>query len=103
MVKDSAGSKIRALPTPMPPSQEEYDRHQIDHCEYQAWCRACVAGRGKADAHHGLDDEFPGVAKVSCDYCFMGKVVEDEQMCQDCLPILVHFSMIGFVGASVFI
>ena len=26
-------------------------KHAVDHLPYQSWCRACVAGRGKADGH----------------------------------------------------
>ena len=50
-----------------------------------------MAGRGKADAHYGLDDDdLRGVAKVSCDYWFMGEKVEDECLSTMCLPVLVH-------------
>ena len=69
---------------------EERRRHEIDHLPFAGWCRACVAGRGKADQHFGKDHDEDAVARVSCDYCFMGEKVEDEKLSDKCLPILVH-------------
>ena len=85
-----SGSVVQPLPQPVSPTSEERARHEVDHCPYQAWCRSCVAGRGKADAHFAQQGDESGVACVACDYAFMGEKVEDDAMSQNCLPILVH-------------
>ena len=71
------------------PTAAERARHKVDHCPYHAWCRSCVAGRGKADAHFRRESEEEGVAYVATDYAFMGEKVEDDRMSDRCLPILV--------------
>ena len=81
---------MNPLRVPNMPTQEERDRHEIDHCPYQSWCRSCVAGRGKADAHFARESDDLKIDCVACDYCFMGELVEDERMSDKCLPILVH-------------
>ena len=72
------------------PTEAERASHDASHCPYQAWCRSCVAGRGKADAHFARESDEDGVACVACDYCFMGEMVEDEKLSSKCLPIIVH-------------
>ena len=86
----TGGAKIIPMPVPSAPTAEERARHDVDHCPYQAWCRSCVAGRGKADAHFARESDDSGVACVACDYAFMGEKVEDEKLSSKCLPILVH-------------
>ncbi len=81
---------MRPLKAPPAPTAEERAKHEVDHCPYQAWCRSCVAGRGKADAHFRHESDEAGVPVVACDYAFMGEKVEDEQLSDKCLPILVH-------------
>ena len=45
---------------PEQPTAAEVQEHErIGHEPYRSWCRACVAGRGRADAHVGR----PGVEK----------------------------------------
>ena len=95
-VANAGGGVIRALPSPHLPSAEEVARHNVDHCPYQSWCRSCVAGCGKADSHFRRESDDLKIPCVSCDYCFMGESVEEERMCERCLPILVHkFFQIG--------
>ncbi|CAK0871008.1 unnamed protein product [Prorocentrum cordatum] len=65
-------------------------RHEIDHMPYAAWCRSCVAGKGKADPHFLKTSDDFGVQGVACDYCFMGDAVESDKATDKCLPILVH-------------
>eukprot|EP00959_Pyramimonas_sp_CCMP1952_P425675 8916420-Pyramimonas_sp.AAC.1 len=57
---------------------------------YAAWCRSCVAGKGKADPHFLKTSDDLGVQGVACDYCFMGDAVESDKATDKCLPILVH-------------
>ena len=66
------------------PSKRERLEHELTHLPYRSWCRHCVRGRGKNDAHRKMDAEASHeVPHVSMDYCFMG---QDEEKC---LPILV--------------
>ena len=80
----TGGGGVVPLLAPGMPTAAERARHEVDHCPYQAWCRPCVAGRGKAES------EEEGVACVATDYAFMGEKVEDDRMSDRCLPILVH-------------
>ena len=89
-MEDTEESKLKMLKMPIKPTDEEVHRHNIDHAPYRAWCRACVAGRGKADPHKDQDGEPGQVPTIACDYCFMGEKVEDDKLSDKCLPIIVH-------------
>ena len=66
------------------PSKRERQEHELTHLPYRSWCRHCVRGRGKNDAHRRMDAEAShDVPHVSMENCFMG---QDEEKC---LPILV--------------
>ena len=71
-LEETRSSLIVALRRPEEPTAEERRRHEMDHLPFAGWCRACVAVRGKADQHFGKDHDEDAVARVSCDYCFMG-------------------------------
>ena len=69
---------------PAQPSQDERDAHEANHLPYRSWCRHCVRGKGKSDAHKQLDAEKQhSVPTVSMDYCFMGHDDDDKT-----LPVL---------------
>ena len=53
---------------PNMPTPEERTRHEVYHMPYAAWCRSCVAGRGKADEHFLKTSDDSGVKGVACDY-----------------------------------
>ena len=57
------------------PTAAERARHEVDCCQYQAWCRSCVA-----DARFRRESEEDGVPYVAADYTFMGEEIGD---CQD--------------------
>ena len=43
---------IRARAVPVGPTRQEREDHEAaGHVPYGSWCRACVAGRGRSDAH----------------------------------------------------
>ena len=84
------GAAIRPLPQPAMPTAAEIARHEVDHCPYQSWCRSCVAGRGKADAHFAHQGDESNIPCVACDYAFMGEKNETEEMTSKNLPILIH-------------
>ena len=72
-LEDTRGGAIVPVRQPEMPTLEEDNRHMVDHCPYASWCRACVAGRGKATSHYQLDHGEDAIASVHCDYCFMGE------------------------------
>ena len=41
---------------PLGPTRLEREEHERAHEPCRAWCRACVAGRGRADPHHPRDE-----------------------------------------------
>ena len=75
---------------PRMPTAAEKPRHEVDHCPCQAWCRSCVAVRGKADAHFRRESAEDGVAYIAMEFAVMGEKVEDDRVSDKCLPILVH-------------
>ena len=42
---------------PQMPTPTERTRHEVDHIPCAAWCRSCVAGKGKDDGH--FEDRTP--------------------------------------------
>ena len=71
--ENSEESRMKVLPVPMVPPPEEMKQHGIDHTPYRSWCRACVAGGGRADPHRKQQAEAPrSIPTVSCDYCSIG-------------------------------
>ena len=42
---------VRTLPRPTTPTQEEIDKHNIDHLPYRDWCPYCVEAFGRERAH----------------------------------------------------
>ena len=62
------GGGVNPLRVPSMPTQDERDRHEIDHCPYQSWCRSCVGGRDKADSHFARERESDDL-KIDCVAC----------------------------------
>jgi hypothetical protein len=59
--------KVRpALPTP-----QEVAEHEATHTPYRSWCRHCVAGSGRREAHVSVSEASrdENCVTVSCDYC----------------------------------
>ena len=71
---DEGKRAIAPLRAPSAPTLEEVEEHEAaGHCNYRSWCRACVAGRGRSDAHvtDGLSDEN-ALPTVAIDYAYLG-------------------------------
>ena len=54
----------RVKKAPMESSREERAEHEILHEPNRSWCRACVAGRRRSDAHFArtnVEKQFPTV------------------------------------------
>ena len=65
---------------PVAPTQEERDRHRIDHLPYRSWCPECIEGFGRERAQHAHEDERQ-VPLVVCDYLYItsrGVFARDE-------------------------
>ena len=67
-------ARPRILRDPGDPTPQEVDEHNVTHMPYRAWCRHCVAGRGKEDPHRRVKQESKeaGIPVSSVDYCFFG-------------------------------
>ena len=90
MKDDAETGGVKALPSPWQPTALEVDEHMVSHCPWRAWCRHCVAGRGKADHHRALEDEWAKqVPTLSLDYCFMGEKDDGNELSAKCMPCLV--------------
>ena len=69
---------------PSDPTPQEIEDHEATHVPFRDWCRHCVRGKGKLDAHGNIGaEEEHTIPHLSMDYCFMG---QDESKT---LPILV--------------
>ena len=54
------------------PTAAEVQEHEISgHEPYRSWCRACVAGRGRADAHVGRPGVDKGVPIIGVDHGYL--------------------------------
>ena len=65
--------RVRAIPRPNTPTQEEIDKHCIDHLPYRDWCPYCVEAFGRERAHHSHSTEERDIPLVSLDYMFIAK------------------------------
>ncbi len=59
------------LSSPIKPSAEDVDRHNLTHLPYRNWCPVCVKAKGREDdhrrgAHH--EEDASGLPIVSLDY-----------------------------------
>ena len=78
-------SAVRPKSSPQGPSTLEREAHEVTHSPYRSWCRACVAGYGRSDAHSSVyhrDEELPTIA---LDYCYLNDPESDERAS----PVLV--------------
>ena len=63
----------KAMVRPSTPSQEEIDRHRIDHLPYRDWCPECVEGFGRERAHHASRDHDRTIPLISLDYMYLAR------------------------------
>ena len=65
------GRDAVAMPSPMSPSRQEREQHELTHTPYRAWCPHCVRARGRNKAHKtNKDPEKSTVPNISFDYFF---------------------------------
>jgi len=72
------------LRVPHQPTEEERRNHEVCHVPYRAWCRHCVAGRGRAEPHYHHENGEDAVPVVGLDYGYLGDAEQDP----DASPIL---------------
>ena len=90
--EDTERPVVKVLRDPEQPSREELDQHNICHLPYRAWCRHCVAGRGKAAQHRQIQDHDKALVTIATDYCFMGKKTDTDESDASTTAIILHKS-----------
>ena len=62
------------------PTRDEVKEHEAlgGHANYRTWCRACVAGRGRSDAHVGATRDEHALPTVSNDYAYLAEAQGDD-------------------------
>ncbi len=69
---------VRARTRPEEPSAEEKRQHELLHEPYRSWCKACVAGRGRADPHVLRPENEKGLPVVGIDYGYLWERSPEE-------------------------
>ena len=69
---DEEGQPAQPLARPDRPTPEMVAAHEVSHLPYRSWCRACVAGRGRAFQHKASTQEST-VPVVSMDYLYFNE------------------------------
>ena len=73
MVEDQAGEEnvLKTRRQPRRPSEQEVAAHEAGgHYPYRDWCRACICGAGRSDAHQRHSDEQNEIPVAATDYAF---------------------------------
>ena len=87
-MEDAQGAGVRALRAPDDLTKDEIEEHEASgHGNYRAWCRACVAGRGRSDAHRAQDSGDHALQTAAIDYAYLGDPTGDGD--DKASPILV--------------
>ena len=74
--------KIKVAADPVTPTRNEIREHRAAfHVPYRSWCRHCVRGKAKNEAHRKTqEDDENDIPRICMDYCFMGQDDEHEKM-----------------------
>ena len=73
---------------PAQPSQQTRDEHEASgHAQYRAWCRSCVAGKGRSQSHMAIEDESRELPMIGHDYTYLAEKKDVES--GKASPILV--------------
>jgi hypothetical protein len=78
---------VREVPVPIRPTQEEVDRHCLNHAVYRNWCECCVRGREKENPHKTRGEVVMQVPVLCMDCGFMRE--KQKEVGEDSRPILV--------------
>ena len=55
------------------PTQEEIEKHRIDHLPFRDWCPECIEAFGRERAHHASTDHQRSIPMLSCDYMYLSR------------------------------
>ena len=76
---EAGATSARAVPVGLM-RQEREDHNAAGHVPYRSWCRACVAGRGRCDAHLTLRSFVSATTTIGIDFGYLeDKVTLGEQ------------------------
>ena len=78
---DNTGWQPPMVASPVQPTKEEWQRHQLTHTSYAAWCKHCNSARAVRCNHQSkekraklvpdTDKSVDGPVKISMDYMYM--------------------------------
>ncbi len=63
---------------PEEPTAEEQRQHELLHEPYRSWCKACIAGRGRADPHVLRPEAEKGLSVICIDYGYLWDRAAEE-------------------------
>ena len=69
-------SPVRAKKGQIEPSKVDRDDHELLHEPYRDWCRACVVGRGRSDAHVTRTNAEKQYPVVGFDYGCLKEILQ---------------------------
>ena len=85
------GREAIAMPSPLSPSRQEKEHHELTHTPYRAWCPHCVRARGRNRAHKtSADHDKSSVPKIAFDYFFFSD--EEEKANKNPMIVMVDES-----------
>ena len=79
--------EVKGITVPIRPTQDEVDKHCLNHAVYRSWCEFCVKGRGKEDPHRSGKKSEMQIPVLCMDYGFMRE--KPKEVGEDSRPILV--------------
>ena len=61
------------------PSEEEVERHNLNHIPFRSWCPHCVKGKCVASKHVKQNSTSNEVPTISMDYFYFVKAENEEE------------------------
>ena len=68
---------MHEVAVPIRPTQEEVDKHCLNHAVYRNWCEFCVRGRGKENPHRKVGERVMQIPVLCMGYGFMREKPEE--------------------------
>jgi hypothetical protein len=93
----------RKVLSPLEPTPQEVEEHQLTHLPFRNWCRHCCRGRGVEMSHQKQDHSSKVLPELHFGFCFLGGEKGQRPEAGETLPILVvrelHSKMVLSAGA----
>jgi hypothetical protein len=67
-------------PSPILPTEQEVQQHDITHLPFRSWCPHCVSGKARNRPHRKLKDKVHQVPNIVVDYCFLKGEGDEESL-----------------------